>query len=323
MTTLGDVTGFGDLPEGTFTLYLRDTDTAGNVGTDNEAEIIKDTTAPTVTAKSPSENAVGIDPNANITVTFSEAVDINSADVAVEKGGIGVNTSVLFDPETNIATINPTATFDDNSTYEVTLLNTIADTSGNPLTETTWSFTTSASYSIELTKGWNLISLPVVPNNTAIATVLGSAADSIETIWAYDALTDTWFVYHPDGSETSDLTSMTAGYGYWINYLSDSSTNLVGAGNLIQEGNSTPPSRKLKEGWNLIGYYQKPSTTNVSADNALKHNLVDYWTILMGYDNTNKQMTTLTGISLLQPGQGFWIWLSADKSYTMGDADGI
>jgi len=119
------------------------------------------------------------------------------------------------------------------------------------------------------------------------------------------------------------LTSMTAGYGYWINYTSDSSTNLTGAGNLLLEGNNTPPSRKLKEGWNLIGYYQKPSTTNVLATNALYNNLNTAWTILLGYDNTNKQITTLTGTTSLKPGEGFWIWLNADKSYTMGNADPI
>jgi parallel beta-helix repeat protein len=316
-TTLVDVAGFSSLVDGIFTLYLRDTDLVGNTG-DTSVDLFKDTSIPTVTAKSPSVNAVGIDPNSNITVTFSENVNITSAKVTVKKGETEVATVVTFDSETNVATIDPSVTLDNNSTYEVTLLATIEDVAGNALIETKWSFTTSASYAIHLTKGWNLISLPVVPNNTAIGTVLGDTANSIESVWTYDALSDTWMVYHPSESGTSTLTNMTAGYGYWVNYSSDTPTNLIGAGNLIQEGNSTPPSRRLKEGWNLIGYYQKPNSTSSTADNALHNNLDIYWTILLGYDNTNKQITTLVGNNSLNPGEGFWVWLNADKAYTMG-----
>lgn len=43
------MTGFAALPEGAFTLYLRDNDAAGNTGTDSEAGIIKDTVAPVTT----------------------------------------------------------------------------------------------------------------------------------------------------------------------------------------------------------------------------------------------------------------------------------
>ncbi len=60
-TTLNDITGFAVLSEGTFTLYLKDTDAAGNVGTNNVAGIIKDTTAPdapgTPSTSSPTNNS--------------------------------------------------------------------------------------------------------------------------------------------------------------------------------------------------------------------------------------------------------------------------
>ena len=50
ITILNDATGFAGLSEGAFTLYLKDTDLAGNIGTDNEAGIIKDTTLPIITS---------------------------------------------------------------------------------------------------------------------------------------------------------------------------------------------------------------------------------------------------------------------------------
>jgi hypothetical protein len=52
LTTLSDLTGFDALGDMPFTLYLKDTDPAGNTGTDDEVGIIKDTTAPAITVNS-------------------------------------------------------------------------------------------------------------------------------------------------------------------------------------------------------------------------------------------------------------------------------
>lgn len=217
VTTLDDIvgSGFADLAQGAFTLYVRDTDTAGNVVTDNEAGIIKDTVAPSVTGKTPGANAVGIAPSTNITVTFSEDVVLEDADVAITPGNPAK--SISFDSDTNVATIDPDGNLNDNTTYTVTL-DGVTDTSGNPLPVTSWSFTTAASYSIDLTTGWNLISLPVVPTDTAASAVLGALDDAatVQSVFTYDALTDEWLVYHPDSPETSDFSTMNTGSGYWV-----------------------------------------------------------------------------------------------------------
>jgi endonuclease YncB( thermonuclease family) len=47
-TTLGDIAEFAGLPQGNFTLWLRDTDVAGNSGTTSQASLVKDTVAPTM-----------------------------------------------------------------------------------------------------------------------------------------------------------------------------------------------------------------------------------------------------------------------------------
>ncbi len=54
ITKLSDITGWSTLAEGeAFTLYLKDTDMAGNIGTANITDIIKDTAGPTVTEVNP------------------------------------------------------------------------------------------------------------------------------------------------------------------------------------------------------------------------------------------------------------------------------
>lgn len=63
VTTLSDITGFDALADGNFTLYLKDTDLAGNPSTTNQPNIVKDTTAPATT-----DDVDGAWHNSNVTV---------------------------------------------------------------------------------------------------------------------------------------------------------------------------------------------------------------------------------------------------------------
>lgn len=47
VTTLSDITGFNALGQGNFTLYLKDTDAAGNTGTTSQVNVVKDSVNPT------------------------------------------------------------------------------------------------------------------------------------------------------------------------------------------------------------------------------------------------------------------------------------
>jgi hypothetical protein len=315
------------LSEGAHTLSVIGRDVAGNWQAEGSATSYSwtiDTTVPTIISYTPSDNAVGVDPTGNITVTFSEPVTIISSDVELKKSGatVAVAAAVTFDSINNKATIDPSVILDNNSTYTMIVKTSVADLAGNGLAqEKTWSFTTSGSYNVQLTQGWNLISMPVIPNNTAIVSVLGLAASSIEAVWAYDAVNDAWYVYRPTNPSTSNLASMTAGYGYWVNYTSGSPATLAGPGNLFLEGNYLPPQRTLKAGWNLIGYYQKQNTESVPtiyALKTLKNPDTDrpWWTMIMGYNNNSKQFTPLENTSNMDPGNGYWILMGGRATDT-------
>ncbi|MBI4088987.1 Ig-like domain-containing protein, partial [Candidatus Kaiserbacteria bacterium] len=322
--TLGDIDGFDELDEGdSFTLYLRDIDTAGNEGTD-EVALVKDTSSPSVESHDPTTNEVGVDPEASVSVVFDEAVVVETGDVTFSPAISGFT---IENSETDTVTINPDSDLDDNTTYTVTLSG-VTDTAGNIMDNYEWSFTTSASYSIPLTLGWNLISLPVVPGSTDIEDVLGDLDDDtkIASVYAYNAVTDTWTVYHPGSPETSDLSTMTAGYGYWIDYIDSASASINGAGNLFLEGNTVPPQRNLANGWNLIGYYQLENTTSVASRYALA-TLFDgandetnkLWTQLRTYDNSGKTFKPAIGFNNeVNPGEGFWIFMNNSKIYGPG-----
>ena len=280
---------------------------------------IEDTVMPSVISHTPSLNALNISPTTAIVVTFSEAVVVEEADVSfnpVISGGFTISNS-----GTSVVTITPNNPLEDNTTYTITL-NGVADLNGNslPLYDDI-KFTTATNYSVELNNngsGWNLISLPVVPSNTAIATVLGDAADDIDAVWTYDPTNPNavngWLVFVPGNPEgTNNLTLMTTGFGYWVSVTGNA--NLSGSGTLLIAGPTPPPSRALQTGWNLIGYYQLPNEDNstpVSAFASIGAPGVGY-NGLWGFDNTTGFFNSVTTIN---PGDAFWISLPSVKTYT-------
>ncbi|MCB0703369.1 MAG: hypothetical protein KDC55_11745, partial [Ignavibacteriae bacterium] len=90
ITDLGDITQFGGLLDGGFTLYIRSTDVAGNVGTSSIA-LVKDAAAPSVSSVTVSHPIINIADDGEeftVTIVYNE----------------GMDTSI--DPSVNISVIN-------------------------------------------------------------------------------------------------------------------------------------------------------------------------------------------------------------------------
>jgi len=129
-------------------------------------------------------------------------------------------------------------------------------------------------FKIRINDKWNLISVPFKLLNDDPAEVFENT-ESIKTVWGYNAETKKWNVYRSDQiSETNSLDSIEPGLGYWVladcenpkdtfdNHLygcggpsGDKCDMLVVGGSLFNAGPVLPPSQKIVEGWNLIGYY--------------------------------------------------------------------
>jgi hypothetical protein len=86
-TTFDDIASFSWAGEGDLTLYLRDTDAAGNIGTDEEIGLIKDTMAPSGYLVDFDPAYVNFANQSNISFTFSNG-EINATyNYAVSDGG--------------------------------------------------------------------------------------------------------------------------------------------------------------------------------------------------------------------------------------------
>ncbi|MGY1671022.1 Ig-like domain-containing protein [Geodermatophilus sp. SYSU D00710] len=113
---------------------------------------LADTSAPTVTSRSPAVDATGVSGTANVTATFSEPVQgVEAATFTLtDPAGAVVPAVVSRNGTTNQWILNPNPTLALGTRYTVTLTGgatAIRDAAGNPLTTVSWSFTTLADTS--------------------------------------------------------------------------------------------------------------------------------------------------------------------------------
>jgi methionine-rich copper-binding protein CopC len=137
-------------------------DTAGNVlaasRTWSFTTVATDTTPPTVTARSPAPGATGVSASANVTATFSEAMDAASIGTATfelrDAGNTLMAAVVTYNATSRVATLNPDVTLTTGATYTATLRGGTGepqaqDAAGNPLAaNVVWSFTIAADTSV-------------------------------------------------------------------------------------------------------------------------------------------------------------------------------
>ena len=107
------------------------------------------------------------------------------------------------------------------------------------------------SFDITLSPGANLISFPLIPDDSAIEAVLAGILDRVETVWQYDTsgAAPRWRSYAPGAP--SDLRVMRDGPGYWV-HLKDDGTGDEAL--TITGGEATGPARRVVQGWNLVGF---------------------------------------------------------------------
>ena len=263
-----------------------------------------------VVSQTPVNGALGVAATSVVTVVFDRDITATASNISFSP-----SVAFTFATSSSVLTITPSTPLSNNTTYTLTLAG-IKDVDGNVLSSYTSQFTTSNSYSISIYNntngGLNLISLPVQPSSSAIASVLGTAASSISSVWSYDpsnplANSSGWLVYYPAHPELSNLTTMSTGYGYWVTTSAD--TALSGTGSLFTS-TTTPPSRSVQSGWNLLGYYQLPGQSSTDATHAFS--TISSYTTVVGYDN---QTGTFKAVSSIVPGDAFWLGIPSSGTY--------
>ncbi len=158
------------------------------------------------------------------------------------------------------------------------------------------------SYEIDLTEGWNLISLPEQPENVNVSQVTAAIENKLISMWAYKD--GHWLMYTPENPDFSDLQTISSGTGYWI--------NISEAAVLSGQGTGTSEGIVLAEGWNLVGFNGNSQKNIADAlsdlDNA---NIVSIWSFKgPGWEVYNPDEPDFSDLASLKPGHGYWINIS-------------
>ena len=173
---------------------------------------------------------------------------------------------------------------------------------------------------VKLYPGWNLVSLPLVPTNTNIQNVLGSAMSSIVSVWTCTgggSTGGTWSSWSPGLSSYSGLNTMQDGKSYWIQTnITSSYVQFIFQGRVGNPPPSAPPSYTYPAGWNMVGFtlstpqVGEPVQSYLGAPNTTSAN---YNVPIIGY-NANSSNPAFTSLGLtdnMTPGLGYWVFYNA------------
>ena len=127
---------------------------------------------------------------------------------------------------------------------------TAVDEAGNEV-EGEFAFTVLArgAYEVDLSPGWNLISLPGTPADPSLSAVI-PPGDGISVVMAYQDGNWLTATVDMDGYWRGSLNRIEAGYGYWV-----FATSFATLAPLIPETDPTsvPLTIRVNHGWNLVG----------------------------------------------------------------------
>jgi hypothetical protein len=174
-----------------------------------------------------------------------------------------------------------------------------------------WNFTidTSQSYNIQLSEGWNLISIPFIQTDTGLGSVLSSINGSYDAVQIYNAndSSDPWKHNHIlKPSQMNDLWNIDHKMGIWVHITEPGGVLLQCSGIIPSENQSI----SLKTGWNLVGY---PSLTNKTRTLALNNLTFDteidsIWT----YNASSQLWDQIDEFDFFEKGKGYWIHAETD-----------
>ncbi|WP_286746315.1 Ig-like domain-containing protein [Roseivirga sp. UBA1976] len=203
----------GTLSEGTHNITVTATDGAGNESSSSAAlSVVVDTSAPTLSSSSPTDDATGVSPGGNITLTFNENIAFGTGNIEVidETDGSNSFTIDAANPGSqasisgNVLTINPSSDLDELENYSVRIAATaIDDIAGNSYTgitdATTLNFTTADG------------TAPIFENSTPNASSVGGTSFTLNT--DIDEAGDIFYVVLLDGATAPTSAEVVSGTG--------------------------------------------------------------------------------------------------------------
>ena len=174
---------------------------------------------------------------------------------------------------------------------------------------------------VSLTGGWNLISLPIMPFDTSIKSVLAPLDFPYDliSVWYYDCCKDEWLVYGNGDTSFNTLTTMEDGKAYWVRMRypeeQHSDPSISGSyphtlwvfGTKAPMPPGLPSSYDVCKGWNMIGFR---SMEDMAPEDYLGAFSPSEYGAIYGWDPY--LVDWIRNPDKLVPGYGYWIPFSVE-----------
>ncbi len=163
------------------------------------------------------------------------------------------------------------------------------------------------SFNINITAGWNLISLPLITPSSDLATIL--AGISWDHAFIYDPLNPNPWLSHWNGGpeELNDFTNVDRAMGIWVHALAAGTLTISG-------GVPSSTAITLHAGWNLVGY--PTLTEGMSALDALAGTGADMIAVSTAASPFIMDIVDLSTVTMT-PGSGYWVHVTSDTVWTV------
>ena len=168
------------------------------------------------------------------------------------------------------------------------------------------------AYKVNLTPGWNLVSVPGTPLDSSVQAVM---SDSMQASIVLAYQDDAWLTaVNDNGTWRGTLTDIVGGYGYWVQ-----TTAFEAISALIPETDTSSvlPTASVIAGWNLLGVvdvqqnsFGKAPSGGDEADDYFK-NLE--WKVAYSFDTSNNTWSKSIpddgdNDNEIVNGKGYWVW---------------
>lgn len=173
-----------------------------------------------------------------------------------------------------------------------------------------------ASVTLNLYKGWNLVSLPLAIQNNSIENIFPEDVRSeVVDIWGWDEKAqnfkyystkpgDIYYKYYPA------LTDMERGRAYWVEMSASANVTIQGIGS-----NYPLNQVQLVKGWNFVA---PTSLTSTSTPAVMYPDAVDVWGwdpsaqnfLYYSPDANDNYYRYYSGLTSIQADQGYWVEIS-------------
>ncbi len=163
----------------------------------------------------------------------------------------------------------------------------------------------AAKFTRYLSRGPNLVSVPLIQSNKRIETVLQTV--SYDKAWSYDSFTQGWISIAQSKPYLGDFTEVDSRIGIWVNVTAASNLTV---GGIVPSVTTI----SLRFGWNLVGF---PSFNSTYTFGDLKSETGA--SVFEGFDPSTNPffLKEFADTETMEAGSGYWVWANGLTVWTV------